>query len=104
VARRELLAAAQGRNQRRRPEQGTGARDWGFFSPDVRARPQRERWRPTSGPQWLTGPTKQWHTEGKPAERVLDTGRVRVNGSGPIEIRNGFLNLDKGFPILQNRK
>jgi hypothetical protein len=32
------------------------------------------------------------------------SGQVQVNGFGPIEIRNGFLNLDKGFPILQNRK
>jgi hypothetical protein len=31
-------------------------------------------------------------------------GSLRVKSSGPIEIRNGFLNLYKGFPILQNRK
>jgi hypothetical protein len=42
--------------------------------------------------------------EREPVEWARDAGRVQVNGSGPIEIRNGFLNLDKGFPLLQNRK
>jgi hypothetical protein len=37
--------------------------------------------------------------EREPVEWAHDAGRVQVNCSGPTEIRKGFLNLDKGFPI-----
>jgi hypothetical protein len=49
--------------------------------------PERERGEAAGGPRWLMGygSLRVW------------SGRVRVNGFGPIEIRNGFLNLDNGF-------
>jgi hypothetical protein len=57
----------------------------GIF-PDTRAWPQRE----VEADRW--------------AAMARDAGRVQFNGSGPLELRNGFLILDKGFPLLQNRK
>jgi hypothetical protein len=78
---------------------------WGIgdFSP-THGPDHRERWRPTNGTQRHAGPRRQWRREREPAERVRDAGWVWFNGSGPLELRNGFLILDKGFPLLRNRK
>jgi hypothetical protein len=79
-----------------------GAGDWGFF-PDARARPHREveadRWAVTA-----RGAHKAVAQRGRASEAGSRCGSGAVNGSGPIELRNGFLNLDKSFPILHNRK
>jgi hypothetical protein len=104
VAHRELLVVAQGQNWRRRPVARTEeARRIGDFSP-MHGPGHIERWRLTGGPQRHMGPTRQWRGDREPAEQVRDVGRVRFNGSSPLELRNGFLILDKGFPLLKNRK
>jgi hypothetical protein len=92
----EFALAAGGRNR-------GGAGDWGFFSPmcgPSHRAVEADRWAATAH-----GAHKAVAQRGRePAERVRDAGRVRFNGSVPLELRNGFLILDKGFPLLQNRK
>jgi hypothetical protein len=79
----------------------------GIF-PDARARPQREveadRWAAMARGAHKAVAQRERERERELAERVHDAGRVWFNGSGPLELRNGFLILDKGFPLLQNRK
>jgi hypothetical protein len=74
----ESAPTAGGRNRAR-------ARGLGIFHV-TRGPDHKERWKPTGGPQWLTGPTRQWRTERERewVERVYDTGRVGWSGSGPL--------------------
>jgi hypothetical protein len=105
VAHRELLVTAQGQNQRRRPVVGTDkARGIGDFPRRSGPTTERGGGRPvgrngTRGPQG-SGAERERERERELAERVHDAGRVWFNGSGPLELRNGFLILDKGFPLL----
>jgi hypothetical protein len=103
VARRELLVAAQGRNRHRWLEQRRRG-GLGIFPRRTGPTTERGGGRPV-GRNGTQGPEGSGaEREREPAERVRDAGRVRFNGSGPLELRNGFLILDKGFPLLRNRK
>jgi hypothetical protein len=53
-----------------------------------------------AGGQRRAGAEERGREIGENSNRVTGAGRVRVNGFGPIELRNRFLNLDKGFSIL----
>jgi hypothetical protein len=57
-----------------------------------------------AGGQRRAGAEERGREIGENSNRVtgagLRAGRVRVNAFGPIELRNRFLNLDKGFSIL----